>query len=357
VLDWDQAQEVTGMEAVQLTRWHHDAEVRDVPEPDPGPGQVVVRVEGAGICHSDLHLLHDFDEGMMPFEPPFTLGHENAGRVHALGDGVRGLEIGEPVAVYGPWGCGRCRRCLRGWENYCERQAELTAFAPGLGADGGMAPYLLVPDPRHLVPLGDLDPVVAAPLTDAGLTPYHAVMRSIDLLVPGSTAVVIGVGGLGHLAVQILRAVCPATVIAVDRRQGALAVATTSGADHTVLAGPDAAAEIAELTGGRGADVVIDCVGVEESLQLAVAVSRSLGHVTLVGIGGGSVPFGFFTVPYEASLATTYWGSIPELVEVLSLAARGLLHAQVETVPLREAPAAYRRLAQGEVDGRLVVTP
>src|SRR5205807_761505 len=136
------------------------------------------------------------------------------GWVEALGPGVRNVETGEAVAVFGAWGCGRCRRCLAGLENYCERQAELGG-GPGLGLNGGMADYLLVSNARWLVPLGDTDPVEAAPLTDAGLTPYHAIKRSLPLLVPGSHAVVIGVGGLGHLAVQILRALSPAVIIAV----------------------------------------------------------------------------------------------------------------------------------------------
>ncbi|MGB3409799.1 MAG: NAD(P)-dependent alcohol dehydrogenase [Microthrixaceae bacterium] len=345
------------MDAVQLTQWHHEPEVRDVPQPEPGPGQALLRVGGAGMCHSDLHLIHDFDEGMMPFDPPFTLGHENAGWIEALGDGVTGLEVGQPVALYGPTGCGHCRRCLQGMENYCERQAELTSMASGLGEDGGMAQYMLVRNPRHLLPLGDLDPVQAAPLTDAGLTPYHAIKRSLPLLVPGSTAVVIGVGGLGHMGVQILQALTPATIIAVDMRASALDMATSAGAKHGVTSGEGAAAEIAELTREQGADVVLDFVGNDATMQLAGTISRPLGHVTIVGIGGGTFPFSFFSVPYEASVATTYWGTIPELVEVLELAERGLIHTQVEPVSIAEAPEAYKRLARGEVSGRLVVIP
>ena len=345
------------MRALQLTQWKHEPEIREVSSPDVAPGQVLVRVGGAGACHSDLHLMHDFEEGMVPFSPPFTLGHENAGWVDAIGVGVTGVEIGQPVAVYGPWGCGRCRRCQLGMENYCERQADLKAMAAGLGADGGMAPLMIVPDARHLVPLIDLDPVAAAPLTDAALTPYHAVKRSLPILVPGSTVVVIGVGGLGHMAVQILQAVCPATVIAVDTRESALALATAAGAAHAVVAGAGAGAEISGITGGRGADLVLDFVGNDSSMQLAVASSRSLGHVTIVGIAGGSYPFGFFTVPYEASVATTYWGSIPELIEVIALAERGLIRAEIERVSLTDAADAYKRLAAGEVDGRIVVVP
>jgi len=345
------------MDALQLTAWKHDAELREVAEPEPGPGQVLVRIGGAGACHSDLHLMHDFDAGMLPFDPPFTLGHENAGWVEALGAGVEGVEVGEPVAVYGPWGCGRCRRCLMGMENYCERQGEIATMGGGLGRDGGMAPLMVVPSPRFLVPLGDLDPVQAAPLTDAGLTPYHAVKRSLGLLVPGSTAVVIGVGGLGHMGVQFLRELSPATIVAVDQRAEALTLAAEVGAHHTVTMGEQAAAEIRDATGGRGADVVVDFVGADATLALGAAVARPLGHLTLVGIAGGTLPVSFFGIAYEVSVATTYWGSLPELVEVLALASAGRLHARVETFPLARANEAYAAMRAGALRGRAVVVP
>jgi alcohol dehydrogenase, propanol-preferring len=348
---------VRRMKALQIPAWKSAPELREVPEPTPGPGQVVVRVGGAGACHSDLHLLHDFEGTELPWGPPFTLGHENAGWVEAVGAGVDRLEPGQPVAVYGAWGCGRCHRCRMGMENYCERQAEIGAAGGGLGLDGGMAPLLLVPSDRLLVPLDTLDPVDAAPLTDAGLTPYHAVKRSLPLLVPGSFAVAIGVGGLGHLAVQILSACSAATVIAVDQKQEALDLAASCGADHTVMSGPDAAAATTELTKGKGADVVLDFVGVDDTMALAVAVSRSLGHVTIVGIGGGSYPFGFFTVPYEVSVATTYWGSITELMEVVALAERGLLKPHVQRYTLDQGPQVYEELAAGRIQGRAVVVP
>jgi len=301
--------------------------------------------------------MHDFVEGMLPWGPPFTIGHENAGWVHALGAGVTGLEVDQPVAVYGPWGCGRCHRCRQGAENYCEHAAELPAAGGGLGFDGGMAPFQLIPQSRWVVPLGDLDPVQAAPLTDAGLTPYHAVKRSLPLLVPGSTAVVIGAGGLGHMAVQILAAMTPATIVAVDQRPDALERAGHLGAHHGVVAGDDAVSEITELTKGSLADVVIDLVGADATLALGAAVTRSLGHLTIVGIGGGTLPIGFFSVQYEVSVATTYWGSLPELIEVLALAERGLIAADVERYTLEDAPEAYRAMAAGELHGRAVVVP
>ncbi|MDX6744338.1 NAD(P)-dependent alcohol dehydrogenase [Actinocorallia sp. A-T 12471] len=349
------------MRALKLTAWKSEPELVDVPEPEPGPGHVVVRIGGAGACHSDLHLMHDFEPGALPWGPPFTLGHENAGWVHALGSGVRGLEVGQPVAVYGPWGCGHCERCAVGMETYCEKPAEapVPVGGGGLGLDGGMADYLLVPAQRLLLPLPDgLDPVVAAPLTDAGLTPYHAIRRSWPKLTPTATAVVIGVGGLGHMAVQILKATTSARVVAVDTREEALKLAETLGADLTLLSGPDTAAEIRKYTpDGRGADAVFDFVGAQPTLDIAGAAARMMGDVTIVGIGGGGLPVSFSSPAYEVSVQSTYWGSRPELAEVLDLAARGMLVPEITTFPLEDAVAAYRRLAAGELTGRAVIVP
>lgn len=345
------------MQALQLTAWQSPPELREVADPEPGPGQVVVHVAAAGACHSDLHLLHDFPAGLLPYDLPFTLGHENTGTVEAVGPGVEHLEVGEPVAVYGPWGCGRCWRCHQGIENYCERAAELGGAGGGLGFDGGMAPLMLVPQARWLVPLGDLDPVEAAPLTDAGLTPYHAIKRSLHLLNAGSTAVVIGAGGLGHMAIQILKAMSAAQVVAVDVKQEARDLALSVGADHAVPSDDSAAGAIRELSGGKGVDLALDCVGVDPTIALAAQVTRSMGHATIVGIGGGSFAFGFFTLPYEVSLATTYWGTLPELSEVLDLARRGLITAHVERYSLTDAVSVYDRLHAGEVEGRAVIVP
>lgn len=348
------------MKALRLMSWQSEPVLVEVPDPSPGPGQVVVRIGGAGACHSDLHLMHDFGPGQLPWGPPFTLGHENAGWVHALGEGVRGLELGQPVAVYGPWGCGSCQRCLLGVETLCEdpKAAPVPSGGGGLGLDGGMAEYLLVHGARHLVPLPDgLEPAAAAALTDAGLTPYHAVRRSWPKLPPGSTAVVIGIGGLGHLAVQIVRATTAARVIAVDTRAAALTLASRLGADLAVHPDDDAAARIMAATAGHGADVVIDCVGSDATLALGAGCARSLGDLTIVGLGGGTWPVSFFSQAYELSVQTTYWGSRPELVEILDLGARGLVHTQVTPFALADAAEAYRRLAAGEINGRAVVVP
>src|SRR4051794_719440 len=165
------------MRAYQLLEWQQAPVLHDVPVPDPGPGQVPIRVAAAGACHSDLHIM-EFPAGFVPWQPPFTLGHENAGWVAVTGTGVTGLREGEAVDVYGAWGCGRCKPCPGSAEKACERAAELRSRGGGLGGDGGMAEFILVPDARLLVPLGDLDPIDAAPLTHAGLTPYHAIKQA-----------------------------------------------------------------------------------------------------------------------------------------------------------------------------------
>jgi propanol-preferring alcohol dehydrogenase len=344
------------MNAYQLTAWQTPPEMREVSVPEPGPGEVLIKVGGAGACHSDLHLM-EWPKGTMDFDLPFTLGHENAGWVEALGAGVDGLEVGEAVAVYGPWGCGRCRACRRSAENYCERQAEIGAFGGGLGLDGGMAEYMLVPHPRLLLPLGDLDPRDAAPLSDAALTPYHAIKRSLHLLTPGSTAVVIGVGGLGHMAVQILRALSPARVIAVDTSAEKLALAREVGADETVEPGEDAAGQIRELTDGRGAELVIDNVGADDTLALAGAITRFEAHLTVVGLAGGSLQFAFGALPFESQLTIPYWGTAIELIEVLDLARAGKIHPHIERFPLDRVEDAYGRMREGTLDGRAVICP
>ena len=343
------------MRALQMTGFGKEPELLEVPDPVPGPGEVVVKVGAAGACHSDLHLLYELDASGL-WQLPMTLGHETAGWVHLLGDGVSGLAVGDPVAVYGAWGCGFCARCAVGLENYCERPS-LTGGG-GLGLDGGMADYLLVPHQRHLVPLpAGVDPVAAAPLTDAGLTPYHAIRRSWSKLTPDATIVLVGVGGLGHVAVQIARATTGAQVIAVDLKDEALALAEKVGAHHSIRSDGDAAQRIRDLTGGRGADVVLDFVGATTTLTLARSVARPMSDVTIVGIGGGEVPLSFFSQPYEVNIATTYWGSRPELAELLALAARGDVTAESTVYSLDDAVRAYRDLHEGKVTGRAVVVP
>jgi propanol-preferring alcohol dehydrogenase len=348
------------MKAVQLPGWKSDPVIIDAPEPVAGPGQVVVKIAGAGLCHSDLHLLHDFDEGMLPWHVPFILGHENAGHVHAVGEGVDSVSVGQAVAMYGPWGCGRCDACGRGQDTYCTAPLDGydSAFGGGLGTDGGQAEYMLVPDARFLVPIPDaLDPVAAAPLTDAGLTPYHAVKLSVHKMVPGSNVVVIGAGGLGHMGIQIIKAISAANVVAVDVKPAARELALKSGADVVIDGSTeDVAAQIKEATKGGG-DVVIDFVGTDSTLATAVGSCKYQSDLTLVGVAGGSFPFNLYAPPYETSMRSIYWGTRSELREVLALAGKGAITPEYTTYSLDRAIDAYADMAAGRLTGRAVITP
>lgn len=343
------------MKALQLVAWGQPAQLVEVPVPEPGPGEVVIRVAAAGACHSDLHLM-DWPAGQLPWRLPFTLGHENAGYVHALGAGVTGLTRGDAVVVHGPWGCGHCAPCRLGRENYCARAGEVGTAGGGLGLDGGMAAYQRIPSARHLVPIGDLDPIVAAPLADAGLTPYHAIRSARDQLVPGATAVVIGAGGLGQMAIWLLRATSAVQVIAVDRDPRALERALACGAHAGVRADADAAAAIRARAGG-GAQVVLDMVGSDETLALGARALAAEGRLVIIGLGLGTLPVNFFALPYGAQVATSYWGTVTELMELVALAGTGPLPLALERFPLDHALEAYQRLRRGEIRGRAVIVP
>ena len=342
------------MKAFQLVAPQKPAELREVPMPEPGSGQVLIKLGGAGACHTDLHIMDDPADRLQGL--PFTLGHENAGWVEKLGPGATGFALGDPVIVYGPWGCGTCANCRVGLENYCENTPGLGGGVAGI--DGGMAEYLLVPSTRLLIPLGTLDPREAAPLSDAAITSYHAVKRSLHLLGAGSTAVVIGAGGLGQMAIQILRALSSATtVVAVDTAADKLATARRMGADEALLSGDEAVKRIKDMTRGQGAQVVLDIVGVNPTLQMAAQVARVRGHLTLVGGGGGALPVNFYSPPHECSVASTYNGSITDLIEVVALAQAGKIQVLVEQFPLERAGEAYQLLRKGQIQGRAVMTP
>ncbi|WP_237570734.1 NAD(P)-dependent alcohol dehydrogenase [Mycolicibacterium lacusdiani] len=344
------------MKAFQFVEWQRPGQLREVPVPEPGPGEVLIKVGGAGACHSDLHLL-EAPAGSSSVTLPFTLGHENAGWVEQMGSGATGFAPGDPVIVYGPWGCGLCMNCRQGMENYCQTAGKPSPGGLG-GTNGGMAEYLLVPATRYLIPLGRLDPREAAPLTDAGLTSYHAVKRSLHLLGPGSTAVVIGAGGLGQMAIQVLKALSGATtVVALDTSPDKLTIAKQMGADEALASGDDGITRIKDITGGQGAEVVLDFVGIDPTLATAARVSRVLGHITIVGLGNAALPVNFHSPATECSVASPFWGSIPELIDVIALAQRGKIKMLVEHFTLDQAAHAYDLLHHGGIQGRAVITP
>jgi alcohol dehydrogenase, propanol-preferring len=317
--------------AAVLRRVGAPLRLEDRPAPQPRGEEVLVRVRGAGVCHSDLHMI----DGLIPGLPlPRVLGHEIAGQADGLG----------AVLVYASWGDGTCRWCRRGEEQLCARAAE-----PGWTRDGGYAEAVLVPSRRYLLPLGDLDPVRAAPLADAGVTAYRAVRRVRPWLAGGGTAVVLGAGGLGQFAIQFLRRAGDARVVAVDPDPAKRDQAGRLGADHT-------AAAAGELEPGA-AVAVLDLVGSDATLAEAAWLVRPTGVVMVVGEAGGRLPFGFGAVPDEAHLTTSVWGSHRDLVAVVELARAGAVRWEVEALPLHRVNEALERLRQGRVRGRLVLTP
>ncbi len=326
--------------------------LEELPMPEPTGSQVRIRVSGCGVCHTDVHLART---DRLRITRPVTLGHEVAGTIDAWGPDARAplhrahFDEGSPVVIFGGWGCGSCRECAAGEEQRCER-----GTSPGFQLDGGYAEYMLVPHPRYLVRLGDLQADAAAPLADAGVTPFRAVQRATPWLAPGARVLLIGFGGLGQFALQYLRRMPELTVAVREISPGKLQLAATRGADLGLLDGDES---LVTLGLGAAADVVFDFVGTDESLAYAARNVAPGGLISLVGEAGGVLPFGFDRVPVEASLTTTAWGSLADLREVVRLARHGRLRWEVERMPLAEANAALDRLAAGDVEGRLVLVP
>ncbi|MEU6378854.1 NAD(P)-dependent alcohol dehydrogenase [Streptomyces sp. NPDC046909] len=348
--------------ALRLTGWGSPPVLTETARPSPTGEEVLIEVEAASLCRSDLHVI-DAPPGALPYRIPFTLGHEVAGRVLEHGPLATGPAIGARVVVYGPWGCGSCARCAAGAENYCDRRAALDAdrvgTGAGLGRDGGMADLMLVPSGRLLVPVGDLAAAQAAPLSDAGLTACHAVSTVRRVLDgEGASVVVLGIGGLGHLAVQILRATTTAQVLAVDVREEALALADECGAHFSTLLRADTPAVLRDRMGGVGAAAVLDFVGASSTLEAAVDVLRPAGELAVVGSGGGELLVRKPGVlPPGARISLPFWGTLPELKSVVALALEGSLRVRVEEFPLSGATEAIAGLRSGGVRGRAVLIP
>lgn len=334
-------------------------EIHEVPLPEISETEILVKVAGAGLCHSDLHILHQ-DE-TWPFFGK-TMGHETSGYVHAVGAAVAGLSVGEPVLVRAVWACGGCRPCRLGRENACAVNGSRTMFplTPGIAADGGMADFMKV-EAQHVDRIDGLDVTRAAPLADAALTPMHAIASTMDLLDDEATAVVIGVGGLGHVALQILGAMAKSRRIAVDADPAKLELAAGRGAEVVINAAGDVAEQILDLTDGYGVDAVFDFVGIQETVELATAVVAPAGAVRLVGLGGGSFPFNASlegeVLPWGVNVQRPYGGTASDQAAVLDLARAGDIAVETATYPLDEAQRAFDDLEAGRIPGRAVLVP
>src|SRR5713226_5706141 len=270
------------MKAVRLHRYEQEPVVEEVAEPRvTGPFDVIVRIGGAGLCRTDLHIIEGQWAEKSGVKLPYTLGHENAGWVHQVGSAVSNVAVGDTVIVHPLMTCGLCRACRAGNDMHCANSS-----FPGISVDGGMANFLKT-NARAVVKLDpSLAPKDIAALADAGLTAYHAVKKASTQLYPGTKAVVIGAGGLGHIGVQCLKALTPAEIIVVDRSPAALELTRSWGADHTVLVDGNEIARVKDITDGQGAEAVIDFVGEGGAIEDGVAMLRRAGSDYIVGYGG-----------------------------------------------------------------------
>jgi propanol-preferring alcohol dehydrogenase len=337
------------MPAYRIVRWGEPPVLTEAPVPEPGPGEVLVEVAGNGLCHSDIDMARIPGEiaEALGWAVPFTLGHEIAGRIAAAGPGVTGYADGEPVALVSPASCGTCAACLAGRDSACPHGLA----GRGYGRDGGLARYVVATAPRAVIRLGDLDPLAAGPLTDAGATAHHAVARVAPRLGEGTTAVVVGAGGLGSFAVQLLRALTAARVVAVDTNPARRAIAADLGAHDT---GPD----VAGAAGSGTADVVLDFVGVDATIAAGLDAVAPYGAYGLVGSGGGTLRRPWFgALPRDGEVFTFQGSGIADVEAVVALAAAGRIRSEVDLWPLSRVADAYAAMEAGELRGRAVVTP
>jgi NAD+-dependent secondary alcohol dehydrogenase Adh1 len=341
------------MKAVQLAKYHTAPELVDVADPKiSSPLDVIVRIGGAGVCRTDLHIIEGQWEPKSGVQLPYTLGHENAGWVQAVGSAVSNVAVGDAVILHPLVTCGLCRACRAGDDVHC-----VNSSFPGINADGGYAEYLQTTARSTIKLDSSLQPADVAALADAGLTAYHAVAKAARLLRPGDKAVVIGAGGLGHIGVQVLRALSPAEMIVVDRSPEALALAKQLGAEHTVLADGNQVEAIAELTGGNGAEAVLDFVGEGGALEDGVASLRRNGNYYVIGYGGTlSVPT-IDIISTEINFLGNLVGSYNDLAELMVLAAQGKVTLHTSRYPLADFGRALDDLDNGKVRGRAILVP
>jgi NAD+-dependent secondary alcohol dehydrogenase Adh1 len=339
------------MKAALMREYHQPLELIERPRPEPvNAADVLVRIGGAGVCATDLHAI----EGLM--EPagvslPRVLGHENAGWVEEIGSGVTTVAKGDAVLVYPPYSCGLCLACRRGNDMHCANH-QFT----GLSVDGGFAEHVVVAE-RSLLRLPDgVEPADVAPHADAGLTAYHAVRRLRHLAAPGTTAAVIGVGGVGHIALQLLRELGSSSVIAVDTDQRRRTLAMELGADH-VIDGAGAVDAVRELSGGRGADLVFDFVGTDQSHGDSVAMLARGGTYSVIGYGGVIAIPSPALVVNEHAVVGNLVGTWVDLYELLQLHGAGKIVLKTQKHPLDSVNDVLAALRSGDITGRAVLVP
>jgi NAD+-dependent secondary alcohol dehydrogenase Adh1 len=313
---------------------------------------VIVRVGGAGVCRTDLHIVEGIWRDKVDIALPYVMGHENAGWVEAIGSGVSSVKVGDPVICHPLVTSGHCLACRRGDDMH----AQESSF-PGINANGGYAEYLLTGE-RALIKLPrSLTPKDVAPYTDAGLTAYRAAKKASRHLVPGEFAVVIGAGGLGHIGIQVLAALCAAEIIVVDRSEIALGLAGECGAHHLVKSDGNEVEAVLELTSGKGAEAVIDFVGEGDAIARGLAMTRNAGVYYIVGYGGQINLPAMDMITSEKTIVGNLVGTYAELVELMALADRGRVHLATREYRLSAANDALHDLHRGMIKGRAVLIP
>jgi NAD+-dependent secondary alcohol dehydrogenase Adh1 len=341
------------MKAVRLHEYGERPAVEEVAEPEiTDPLDVIVRIGGAGLCRTDLHIIEGQWKEKSGVELPYTLGHENAGWVQEVGSAVTNVAEGDAVIVHPLITCGLCRACRAGDDMHCEAN-----LFPGISTNGGFA-ELLKTNVRAVVKLPDgVEPKDVAAHADAGLTAYHAVKKAERLLYPGTTAVVIGAGGLGHIGIQSLKVLTAARVIVVDRSEGSLELARECGADEVVLADGGEVEAIRERTNGLGAEAVIDFVGEGGALEDSIAMLREGGSHYVIGYGGVlSIP-AIDIISAEINFVGNLVGTYNDLAELMTLQAEGTVSLHTSTYPLEAVNDAMDDLEEGRLHGRGILIP
>ncbi|NKQ51266.1 NAD(P)-dependent alcohol dehydrogenase [Amycolatopsis sp. K13G38] len=341
------------MKAVQVVGYHENLRLTEVPQPEvTGPFDVIVKIGGAGVCRTDIHILEGQWAEKSGVTLPYTIGHENAGWVHAVGSAVTNVSEGDKVIVHPLITCGLCRACRFGDDVHCENNQ-----FPGIDTAGGYAEYLKT-SARSVVKIDDaLEPSDVAALADAGLTAYHAAAKAARRLRPGDKAVVIGAGGLGHIGIQVLKAISAAELIVVDRNPDAVKLAVSIGADHGVVADGRHVEEVLELTGGHGAEVVVDFVGEGGATSEGVRMLRRAGDYHVVGYGENIDVPTIDIISTEINFVGNLVGSYNDLCELMVLAAQGKVRLHTSKYPLERFQDAIDDLDAGRIRGRAILTP
>jgi NAD+-dependent secondary alcohol dehydrogenase Adh1 len=341
------------VKAVRLHEYHQRPVIEEVPEPKvSGPLDVVVKIGGAGLCRTDLHIIEGQWASRSGVTLPYTLGHENAGWVHEVGSGVTNVVPGDTVILHPTPTCGLCRACRAGNDMHC-----LNGSFPGLSTDGGMAEYLLT-SARACVKLDPkTEPKDVGALADAGITAYHAVRKAVPLLYPGTTCVVIGAGGLGHIGIQCLAALTATNIIVVDKNPDALKLAEQLGANQTVVADGTQVDAIKDLTGGHGAEVVIDFVAEQGAENAGWEMTRRAGSYFVIGYGGTVNIETLAIISTERNVIGNLVGTYNDLAELMVLAESGKVTLHTKTYPLEAALDAIDDLDNGRIRGRGILVP